>query len=79
MPSPRSVRSASRTGVMLTPSSAAVSSSLMNVPGRSVPDMMPDAQVRGDLVGQLFATPDDPRASLGAFTCVSVPRRRYVW
>src|SRR5882757_3781999 len=40
MPSPRRVRSASRTGVMLTPSAAAVSSSRMNVPGRSVPVMM---------------------------------------
>ena len=40
MPSPRRVRSASRTGVMLTPSSAAVSSSRMNVPGLSAPDMI---------------------------------------
>ena len=40
MPSPRSFSSASRTGVALTPSLAAVSSSRMNVPGRSAPDMI---------------------------------------
>src|ERR1700758_1930735 len=40
MPSPRSFRRASRTGVTLTPSSAAVSSRRMKVPGGSVPDMI---------------------------------------
>ena len=40
MPSPRNFSNASRTGVTLTPSLAAVSSSRMNVPGRSAPDMM---------------------------------------
>ncbi|COY81343.1 Uncharacterised protein [Mycobacterium tuberculosis] len=40
IPSPRSFSSASRTGVTLTPSSAAVSSRRMNVPERRAPDMM---------------------------------------
>src|SRR6516165_3683502 len=40
MPSPRSFSRASRTGVTLTPSSAAVSSRRMNVPGGNIPDMI---------------------------------------
>src|SRR3569833_303946 len=40
MSSPRSVSRASRTGVMLTPSRAATSSSRIRSPGRSRPDMM---------------------------------------
>ena len=72
MPSPRRVRSASRTGVMLTPSSAAVSSSRMKVPGRSVPDHDAGPQTRGDLVGKLFAPHRTPaprvRGFAGAFT-----------
>ncbi len=51
MPSPRSVRSASRTGVMLTPNAAAVSSSRMYVPGPQRPGHDVGPQAGRDLVG----------------------------